>query len=181
MNISKLFTLAAFGVCLTSFACAGTLTNTAVNYAKNKAVSVEKVASAVASAVQGDTVAPSQIFSQVLAARASWTADQVSYIYKSILLAAPELSASLVDDVKAFEASGKQTSVGPDASEGVRLLAILYGTELNGVNPDTVLSSIIADSTGAGFISPSVAALRDVPVRRPAAVIPTPPATSSDN
>lgn len=179
MNMSKLLAMTVLGVAFASVAGAGVLTDTAVRQAKNKAVSVEKVAVAVATAVQGDSVAPSQIFSQVLEARASWTAAQVAFLYKSILLASPELSSSLGDDIKTFEAAGKPTTVSPDAPEGVRLLAILYGTELNGVNPDVVLASIAADSTGE--ISPSVAALRDVPVRRPAAVIPTPPATSSDN
>lgn len=181
MNISKLLAMTVFGATFASIACAGTLTNTAVNYAKNKAVSVEKVAVALASAVQGDTVAPSEIFSQVLTARAAWTSDQVSYLYKSILIASPELSASLADDIKTFEAAGKPTTVSPEASEGVRLLAILYGTELNGVNPDTVLASIVMDSNGVGIVSPAVTALRDVPARRPATVIPTPPPTSSDN
>ena len=179
MNMSKLLAMTVLGVVFASAVEAGVLTDTAVRHARNKAVSVEKVAVAVATAVQGDSVAPSRIFSQVLEARTSWTTAQVSFLYKSILLASPELSSSLADDIKTFEAAGKSTTVAPDASEGVRLLAILYGLELNGVNPDVVLASIAADNTGE--ISPTVAALRDVPVRRPSAVIPTPPATSSDN
>ena len=191
MKKNKLFTLLfCVAACVS---CASAEVSSAANTVENalalavdSKVSVERVCVAVAEAVQGNQITPAELVKRVIAARKSWSAEQVAALYKSVLMASPSLSASFVDDVTAFEKAGKPTSVGADAAEGVKVLAALYGAELAGVNPDTVLASVAADSVGAQMVM-SVAPLRDVgaqaadSLRRPRPVKPTPPATSSEN
>lgn len=145
--------------------------------AKDNSVSIEKICLATAEAVKNDAIAPSSVLSRVLACRKTWTTTQVGGLYKSVLMAAPELSASFPSDLKMFEAAGKPFSVGADAPEGVKLLAVLYGSQIAGVNADAVISGLTADFMGASSVR-IVAPLRDVAVPRPVAPRrpqPTPP------
>ena len=188
MKKNSLYTLLFCAAALASVAVAepAPYTEAAVAVAKNSGATMESICAAAAAAVRNDAVSPADVFTNVLSARSSWTAAQVAGLYKSLLMASPELSSSFVKDVQAFEAADKPTTVGADASEGVKLLAALYGAEIPGVNADVVLASIMADTMGAPSAF-SVAPLRDVnaraatPVRRPQPVKPTPPAASIEN
>lgn len=190
MKKNKLYTLLFCAAALASVAVAEPTpyTDAAVAVAKNSEATMESICAAAAAAVKNDSVAPADVFTSVLGARSSWTAAQVAGLYKSLLMASPSLSTSFVDDVQAFENAGKPVSVGAEASEGVKLLAALYGAEIPGVNADAVLSTIMADTMGSAA-SFSVAPLRDVnaraattaPVRRPKPTKPTPPAASIEN
>lgn len=188
MKKNKLYTLLFCAAALASVAVAEPTpyTETAVAVAKNSQATMESICAAAVAAVKNDAVAPADVFTSVLAARSSWTTAQVAGLYKSLLMASPALSSSFVEDVQAFDAADKPTTVGVDASEGVKLLAALYGSGIPGVNADVVLSSIMADTMGS-VSSFSVAPLRDVnaravtPVRRPQPVKPTPPAASVEN
>lgn len=189
MKIAKLLTVLLFGavVACANVASAADLTPTelAVALASNKAVSMERICLATADAVKNDTLAPSEVLSRVLASRQTWTTEQVAGLYKSVLLASPSLSSSFVSDVKAFEAAGKPTAVGAEATEGVKLLAALYASQISGVNADSVLASVVSGVTGPSMVR-SVAPLRDVsprPVapRRPQPTSPTPGPLSPEN
>lgn len=152
----------------------------AVELAQKPASSIESIALAVAEAVKNGE-APSVVMARVLGARESWTNAQVAFLYKTLLMSSPELSASFAQDVKSFQESGKSVQVAEDASEGMKVLALL--TSCN-VDADVVLASILADHSGIASVNP-VAPLRDVTAgstgRRQHPVMPTPPVTSSDN
>lgn len=153
---------------------------TAVQLAQKPSASIESVALAVANAVKSGE-SPSSVMARVLGARETWTEAQVAFLYKTVLMSSPELSASFAQDVKAFQESGKPAVVAEDASEGLKVLALLSSCK---VNADAVLASVLADHSGIAGVVP-VAPLRDVTAgttsRRTHPVIPTPPATSSDN
>lgn len=152
----------------------------AVQLAQKASASVESVALAVAEAVKSGE-APSAVLARVLGARESWTNAQVAFLYKTLLMSSPELSASFAQDVKDFQEAGKPAQVAEDASEGLKLLALLNASH---VDTDVVLASVLADHSGIASVSP-VAPLRDVTAgstgRRQHPVMPTPPVTSSDN
>lgn len=156
-------------------------TQAAEQMAKKKSGSIESIALAVADAVKSGA-APSTVMARVLAARETWTAAQVAFLYKTVLMSSPELSSSFSQDVKAFEEAGKPSHVAQGAPEGVKLLALLAAVD---VNADAVLASILADHEGVVTGVTSVAPLRDVTAgsttRRQRPSLPTPPATSSDN
>lgn len=183
MKKNKLFVLLFCALAGVSVASADTQ---AAAVAADCAASMEAVCGAVGVAVKNAEAAPAEILRSVVAARSSWTVSQVAGIYKSILMASEALSASFAEDVEAFEEAGKPTSesVSADASEGVKLLAALYGLNVPGVNADVVLASVVADSMGSSVLG-SVAPLRDVragsPARRSQPAKPTPPATSVEN
>ncbi|MCQ2364081.1 MAG: hypothetical protein MJ051_00825 [Akkermansia sp.] len=188
MKNNKLFALllcaAVFVAVPEAFAATYTAQD-AVALASNVNASVDSVCKAVGDAVQDAAVSPSKLFSDVMGARKSWTSAQVAGVYKSILIGSPELSASFVDDLDAFQQAGNPTTVSSDASEGMKLLAALYGMQISGVNADAVLASVVSSSMGGASVM-SVAPLRDVSARaassrRTHPSAPTPPATSSEN
>lgn len=158
----------------------GVKTQAAVQVAQKASSSIESIALAVAEAVKAGE-APSVVMARVLGARETWTEAQVAFLYKSVLMSAPELSASFPEDVKAFEAAGKPAQVAEEASEGIKLLALVAASQ---VDTDVVLASILADHSGVASVVP-VAPLRDVTAgstqRRQHPVMPTPPLSSSDN
>lgn len=189
MKIAKLLTVLLFGavVACANVASAADLTPTelAVALASNKAVSMERICQAAADAVKNDSVAPSEVLSRVLASRQAWTTEQVAGLYKSVLLASPSLSSSFVSDVKSFESAGKPAVAPADATEGVKLLSVLYSSQASGVNADSVLEAVMAGVTGPSMVR-SVSPLRDVsplrPVpRRSQPTAPTPGPLSPEN
>lgn len=185
--------LLALLFCVVAFASAAVAENgtaagsvqNAVNVATDTKASIENVCKAVSGAVKDGAVAPSEVFIRVVAARQSWTTNQLAGLYKSVLLSSPALASSFMDDLDAFEAAGKPTEVSSEASEGVKLLAALYGVGVPGVNADSVLASVVADSVGPAALM-TVSPLRDVGARaatqrRVHPTTPTPPVTSSEN
>lgn len=192
MKITQLLTALVVAVSLVSVSYAGSGKDGSVRYgedkpvadklaeavalAKDKSVSVERVAQAVAEAIkQGQS--PSEVLSRVLDARPSWTDDQVAFLYKTVVSTTPGLSSSMVQDIRDYEAAGKPSPVSPDAPEGVKVLdALHHGTS----NLDSVISSVVMDSTGVVPVVP-VAPLRDVQPAEPQPVVPTPPVVSSSN
>lgn len=148
----------------------------AVALAKDKSVSVERIAKAVAEAIeQGHS--PSDVISQVLEARDSWTDDQVAFLYKTVVSTTPGLSESLAKDIKTYEDAGKPTVAPDGSSEGVKVL-VEVGQKTPHV--DSVISNVVTDSTGVVEVVP-VAPLRDVQPAEPHPVVPTPPVVSSMN
>lgn len=186
MKKNKLFTMLFCAAAYASVAM-GAATDTAQNavaLAANNKASIESVCKAVSGAVQNDTLAPSELMKQVLASRETWTSNQVAGLYKSVLLASPALSASFLDDVAAYEDAGKPAVVSAEASEGVKLLAALYGCKVSGVDADAVLASVLTDVVGAPMLL-NVTPLKDeapgTSVRRVRPNKPTPPSVSADN
>lgn len=182
MKKNKLF--AAFFCAAACVAASFASTQDAVNLAANQKTSMERVCVAIANAVTEGADTPSQIFTRVLSARESWTTGQMAGMYKSILLASDKLSASFSEDLEAFEAAGKPTSVAENASEGVKLLAVLYAANVAGVNADDVIASVVSDTMGTPMLQ-SVSPLRDVSAgtsrRRTQPTKPTPPVVSYEN
>lgn len=176
-----------FAALFCAASCASVLfasTQDAVDLAADQQSSMESVCLAVANAVTEGADAPSQIFARVLSARESWTTGQLAGMYKSILMASDKLAASFGDDIEAFEAAGKPTSVDEDAPEGVKLLAVLYAANAAGASADEVIASVVTDTMGAPMLQ-SVSPLRDVSAgtsrRRTQPTKPTPPAASYEN
>lgn len=190
MKIAKILTALLFGAFVIGLEVANAVepvsVETAVALAGDASASMNDVCKATAGAVESAAVAPSVVFTRVLAARQSWTAGQVAALYKSVLAASPALSSSFAGDVQAFEQAGSPKVVASDAPEGVKLLAALYGANVPGVNPEVILASVVTDVIGAPSLR-SVAPLRDVnaraasAVRRPQPAKPTPPAASYEN
>lgn len=144
--------------------------------AKDPKTSTERIAQAVAAAI-GQGASPSDVLSRVLDARPSWTDEQVSFLYKTVVSATPGLAGALSQDIKDFIAAGKPSTVPPDASEGMKVLAVIGGTH---TNVDKVIDNVVMDSTGVVEVVP-VAPLRDPQPADPHPVVPTPPVVSSSN
>lgn len=144
--------------------------------AKDPNASVESIAQAIAEAIK-QGASPSDVLSRVLDARPSWSDEQVSFLYKTVVSTTPGLSTSLPQDVKDFIEAGKPSTVPPGSSEGMKVLAVIGGTT---ANIDSVISNVITDSTGVIEVVP-VAPLRDVQPADPHPVPPTPPVVSSSN
>lgn len=144
--------------------------------AKDPKASTERIAQAVAAAIE-QGASPSDVLSRVLDARPSWTDEQVSFLYKTVVSATPGLAGALSQDIKDFIAAGKPSTVPPDASEGMKVLAVIGGTH---TNVDKVIDNVVMDSTGVVEVVP-VAPLRDPQPADPHPVVPTPPVVSSSN
>lgn len=169
--------LLLFGTASVSFA--GVLTDDAVALAKTDST-IDQVAEKAAAAVTANDATPSAVLAAVLAARSTWSGDQVALIYRSVLLASG-LSADLSENLAAYYAEG----VKEDSSEGVKLLGILYQ------QAPAVANAVVDSVLGSAVVVPASSAVgRQVnnPVTNsavenvsPAPVVPTPPPVSSDN
>lgn len=158
----------------------GEKTQAAVQLAVQKGSSIESIATAASDAVKNGE-SPSEVMAGVLGARETWTNAQVAFLYKTVLMSSPEMSATFAQDLDAFLEAGKPAQVAADASEGLKVLAVLVAS--GKADTEVVLASIIADHNGPSGVM-SVSALRDVragTARRQHPVMPTPPATSADN
>lgn len=192
MKITQLLTAALVGATMVTVTYAGSGKDNSVRYnektsamdkvaeaerlAKDPKTSTERVAQAVADAIK-QGASPSDVLSRVLDARPSWTDEQVSFLYKTVVSTTPGMAGSLSQDVKDFIAAGKPSTVPPDASEGMKVLAVVGGTH---TNVDRVISDVVMDSTGVVEVVP-VAPLRDPQPADPHPVPPTPPVVSSSN
>lgn len=192
MKIVHLLIALVLGVSVVSVSYAGSGKDNSVRYgekgskadkvaeaerlAKDPKTSVERVAEAIADAIE-EGASPSDVLSRVLNARDNWTDDQVSFLYKTVVSTTPGMSSSLAQDIKDFIDAGKPSVVPPDASEGVKVLATIQGSH---ANTDSVISNVVTDSTGVIVVVP-VPPLRDVQPGDPHPVVPTPPVVSSSN
>lgn len=192
MKITQFLTAALVGATMVTVTYAGSGKDNSVRYnektsamdkvaeaerlAKDPKTSTERVAQAVADAIK-QGASPSDVLSRVLDARPSWTDEQVSFLYKTVVSTTPGMAGSLSQDVKDYIDAGKPTVVPPDASEGMKVLAVVGGTH---TNVDRVISDVVMDSTGVVEVVP-VAPLRDPQPADPHPVPPTPPVVSSSN
>lgn len=193
MKITQFLAALLIGVSLVSVSYAGSDKDTSVRWddtssaaaklakaarlAQDPNASVEKIAEAVAEAIKAGA-SPSEALAAVLGARTEgWSDEQVSFLYKTVVNATPGLSSSLAQDIQDYINAGKPLIVPPGASEGMKILAIINGAH---VDLDSVISSVVMDSTGVVDVVP-VPPLRDVQPTEPHPVVPTPPVVSANN
>ncbi len=160
---NTLIALLCAGVFTAPVLAAGPNLDKAVTLAsKNSGASLNDICLATYKAVKEAPEQADEVFSQVISQRSTWTAGEVYAIFRSVLLARPDLEANFSDYVASYK-GGKNAKDAPEAPSSMhptiyKLLNALHEASLPEGVVQTVINSLNQDALGLPDISSRVAA-----------------------
>ncbi|MBQ2378850.1 MAG: hypothetical protein II295_00480, partial [Akkermansia sp.] len=138
---------------------AATARQTAVAYAADGSkVSLGAICNEVYKAVKEEPEQAAEIYEEIVNQRTTWKASQLSAIFRSILLARPDLKSGLQNWVRTYRGgkNGKDGKDGYDYPEGVPtelcdMFNVLYNASLEDGVPEQTVNEIMSHP---GYVPP---------------------------
>ena len=136
------------GVFVAPVALAGPAADAAVALAAaDSKASLGAICNAAYKAVLAEPEQAAEIYEAILAQRTTWTAGQCDAIFRSILMARPDLGGNLSSYVRTYK-GGKNAKDAPSAPEGMHpelydMLNVLYQASLEDGVPEETVNEIM--------------------------------------